>query len=143
MRETLGMVLATLNAGLNLTAFCLVISGYRAIRRGDRERHARRMKAAVVTSLLFLVAYVSRVLLTGTHAFPHEGAVRTAYWILLGSHSVLAAITVPLVLITLGLALRARFAVHKKWARVTFPVWAYVSATGVIVYLMLYHLPVP
>jgi uncharacterized membrane protein YozB (DUF420 family) len=136
---SLAAVLAPLNACLNALSALLLLSGWRAIRAGDRERHRRRMLAAVACSALFLASYLTRFALTGVHRFPGGGALRAFYLALLASHTVLAALCLPLVLVTLGLALRGRLDRHRRLARVTFPVWLYVSVTGVLVYLMLYH----
>jgi putative membrane protein len=134
-------LLPTVNAALNATAFVLLLLGWRAIRRGDRVRHERLMRAAVAASALFLVGYLTRVALTGTHRFPGDDALlRALYLVILASHTVLAAAAAPLVLRTLFLGLKARFPEHRRIARWTFPVWAYVSVTGVVVYVMLYHL---
>lgn len=135
-----GETLAAVNAALNATSAVLLVLGFRAIRAGDRDRHRALMLGAVGTSVLFLASYLTRVALTGTHRFPGEGALRAAYLVVLGSHTVLAALAAPLVLRTLFLALRARFPSHRRIARVTLPVWLYVSVTGVLVYVMLYHL---
>jgi putative membrane protein len=137
---TLAETLPAVNAALNATSAVLLTLGFRAIRAGDRRRHRALMLGAVGTSVLFLASYLTRVALTGTHRFPGEGALRLAYLAVLGSHTVLAALTVPLVLRTLFLALGARFQAHRRIARVTLPIWLYVSVTGVLVYLMLYHL---
>jgi putative membrane protein len=98
------------------------------------------MQGAFVTSTIFLVCYLTRVYLTGTHRFPGAGWMKAVYLAILFSHMVLAVVTVPLVLRTLYLARASRFAEHRKIAKFTFPVWMYVSVTGVIVYVMLYHL---
>ena len=118
----------------------LLVLGFAAIRRGRRERHRALMLAACGSSVLFLVGYLTRIALTGTHRFPGTGALRATYLGVLGSHTILAVAAAPLVLRTLFLALRARFPDHRRIARATFPVWLYVSVTGVVVYVMLYHL---
>jgi putative membrane protein len=128
------------NAALNATSATLLVLGWRAIRAGRRDVHRRRMLAACATSALFLVSYLVRVALTGTHRFAGEGALRAVYLAVLGTHTVLAAAVVPLVLRTAWLPLRGRFDEHRRIARVTLPVWMYVSVTGVLVYVMLYHL---
>jgi putative membrane protein len=133
-------ILPTVNASLNALSAILALAGWRAIRAGRRERHRALMLSALACSALFLVGYLTRLALTGTHRFPGGGALRAVYLSVLGSHTVLAAAALPLVLITLSLALRERFASHRRLARWTFPIWAYVSVTGVVVYLMLYHL---
>jgi len=99
------------------------------------------MIAAVVASATFLVSYLTRVWLTGTHADPHTGAVHALYLLILGTHMVLAVVVVPLVLITLARGLRDRITSHRKIAKYTYPIWLYVSVTGVLVYAILYHLP--
>lgn len=137
---SLADALPSVNAALNFSAFVLLLLGFRAIRRGDRARHRALMLAAVSASALFLVGYLTRMALTGTHRFPGEGALRAAYLAILLSHTVLAALAGPLVLRTLFLALKGRFPEHRRIARLTFPVWVYVSVTGVVVYAMLYHL---
>ena len=132
--------LPTVNASLNALSAILAVAGWRAIRAGRRERHRALMLSALTCSALFLAGYLTRLALTGTHRFPGGGALRAAYLALLGSHTLLAAAALPLVLITLSLALRERFQAHRRLARWTFPIWAYVSVTGVVVYLVLYHL---
>lgn len=134
-------ILARLNACLNATSGILLILGYRAIRRGLTERHKRFMLSACLCSALFLVSYLTRVLLSGTHRLNAHGLLRSVYLVILSSHMTLAALVLPLAIITVTLGLTGRFARHKKIARITFPIWIYVSATGVLVYLMLYHYP--
>ena len=140
-RAELGDTLALANAFLNGTSGVFLASGRVAIARQKRSVHRALMIAAFVTSCTFLASYLTRVALTGTHRDPHEGFVHVAYLVLLGTHMILAIAVVPLVLRTLWLAYKERFAEHKKLAKVTFPIWLYVSVTGVIVYLMLYRLP--
>lgn len=132
--------LPTVNASLNALSAALLLAGWRAIRAGRRERHRALMLSAVACSALFLASYLTRVALTGTHRFPGEGALRATYLAVLGTHTVLAAAALPMVLWALHLALRGRFEAHRRLARWTFPVWLYVSVTGVAVYVMLYHL---
>jgi putative membrane protein len=133
--------LATLNALLNTTAFACMISGYVAIKRGQRERHRKLMLAAFGASCLFLTSYLTRIVLFGDTRFGGQGGLRMFYLALLASHVVLALATAPLVITTLTLGLRSRFDTHRKWARWTLPIWAYVSVTGVLVYLLLFHGP--
>lgn len=132
--------LPAVNATLNAASATLVVLGFRAIRRGERERHRAFMLGAVGCSVLFLAGYLTRMALTGTHRFPDVGPLRVVYLAVLASHTVLAAAAGPLVLRTLFLALRRRFPDHRRIARATLPVWLYVSVTGVVVYAMLYHL---
>ncbi len=131
--------LAPLNALLNATAGTLLFLGWRAIKRGDRERHRRLMIGAVSVSALFLVSYLTRVALTGTHRFPGEGPLRWLYLAILVSHTILAVAAAPMALRSLALGLHGRIEAHRKLARVTFPIWLYVSVSGVVVYLMLYQ----
>jgi putative membrane protein len=137
---TLAETLPSVNAALNGTSAVLVVLGWIAIRRGRRETHRALMIAAVSSSALFLVSYLTRVALTGTHRFPAEGAAKAVYLAVLGSHTLLAALAAPMILRALFLALRARFPAHRRIARWAFPIWLYVSVTGVVVYWMLYHL---
>jgi putative membrane protein len=137
---SLGSSLPPVNAALNAASAVFLLSGWRAIRAGDRERHRRRMLGAFACSVVFLASYLTRVILTGTHRFPGSGALRVTYLALLASHTLLAAACAPMVLFTLSAALRARFETHKRLARYTLPVWLYVSFTGVLVYVFLYHL---
>lgn len=135
---TLADALPTVNAGLNALAGTLAVAGWIAIRRGRREVHRRLMVSAVIASAAFLVSYLTRVALTGMHRFPGGGWLRTAYLSVLGSHTLLAMVAAPLVLVTLVLGLRGRFAGHRRLARWTAPIWIYVSVTGVVVYVLLY-----
>ena len=133
-------VLPAINAGLNATSAILLFAGWRAIKAKRVERHWKLMVAAVTASALFLVFYLVRVGLTGTHRYPARDWTATLYYVILGSHSLLAVVVVPLVGRSLFLAARKRFARHRSLARWTFPLWAYVSVTGVAVYVLLYHL---
>ena len=134
----LGEILPPVNATLNATSAVLLVLAWRAIRRGDRARHQRLMLTALGTSALFLVGYLTRVALTGTHRFPGTGPLRTAYLLLLGSHTLLAAAIVPLIGFSLFFAWKERFSAHRRVARYAMPAWLYVSVTGVLVYVMLY-----
>lgn len=140
---TLAEALPTVNATLNGTSAVLLLAGFVAIRRGAWRTHRALMLAACASSVLFLAGYFTRIALTGTHRFPGGGALRAAYLAVLGSHTLLAAAALPLVLRTLFLALRDRFPAHRRIARATLPIWIYVSVTGVVVYVMLYHLARP
>lgn len=137
---TLAELLPPVNATLNATSATLVLLGWRAIRAGDRPRHRALMLGALGASVLFLAGYVTRIALTGTHAFPGGGALRVFYLAVLASHTLLAAAAGPMILRTLFLAFTDRFPAHRRIARVTLPVWLYVSLTGVAVYVLLYHL---
>lgn len=137
--EAIGNALAPVNAVLNFTSACFLIAGFTFIKRRQIDAHRRCMIGAVSASALFLVFYLTRAALTGTHQFAGEGAARTVYLTILFSHMVLAVVVVPLVLRLLHLARQERFADHRKLARWTFPIWMYVSVTGLVVYLMLYQ----
>lgn len=127
-----------LNAGLNLLSFLFLVAGYRFIRRRQIPAHRACMISACVTSLLFFASYITYHLQVGSVRFPGVGPVRTFYLSLLASHTLLAASVPILAIITLTFALRERFGSHRRIARWTFPIWAYVSITGVMVYVMLY-----
>jgi uncharacterized membrane protein YozB (DUF420 family) len=133
--------LPTLNAGLNATSAVLLLIGYVLIRKRRREAHEKIMLAALLSSTLFLVSYVVYHVQVGSVRFPLTGWIRGAYLFILITHVVLAAAIVPLVVVTSVRALRRRFDAHRRIARVTLPLWGYVSVTGVVVYWMLYHLP--
>ncbi len=135
---TLAAVLPSVNAALNATSAALLVGGFAAIRAGRRDVHRRFMLGALASSTLFLAGYLTRIALTGTHRFPGGGALRATYLAVLGSHTLLAAIALPLVLRTVFLAWRGRFPSHRRIARWTLPVWLYVSVTGVAVYALLY-----
>jgi len=132
--------LPTLNACLNATAFVLLLAGYRLIRTGRREAHRRVMLLALATSCAFLVSYVVYHAEVGSVRFTGRGPVRILYFTILISHTILAVAIVPLVLVTVTRALRGRFDAHRALARTTLPLWLWVSASGVVVYWMLYRL---
>jgi putative membrane protein len=134
-----GDLLALLNASLNATSAVALLTGFYFIRRKVVDRHRRAMLTAVGASALFLVFYVARVLLTGTHEFAGQGAARVVYLSILVSHMILAVLVLPFVLRLLWLARAERFVEHKRLARFVFPVWAYVSVTGLLVYILLYQ----
>jgi putative membrane protein len=136
----LGDLLAPVNAGLNLTATICLVAGYVFVRRRQLHRHRWAMLGALAASALFLVFYVTRFSLTGTHRFAGEGLARTAYLTILFSHMVLAVAVVPLVLRLLWLVGHRRFRDHARLARWTYPIWLYVSVTGIVVYQMLYRI---
>jgi len=136
MISLLPAVDATLNA---LSALFLVL-GFFFIRRRRVRAHRACMLSALATSTLFLICYLTYHYYHGVTRFEGQGMIRPVYFALLGSHTVLAATIVPLVLVTLFRALRERFEQHKRIARWTLPLWLYVSLTGVAVYWMLYHL---
>lgn len=137
--EALGVILARINAGLNFTSGVFLVSGWIFIKRRDKRRHRFCMLSAVTASVLFLVFYLTRLSITGTHRFAGEGAARTAYLILLFSHMTLATLIVPGILRLLYLVRKQRFKDHARLARWVHPAWVYVSFTGIVVYMMLYH----
>ena len=132
--------LPALNATLNATSAVLLTIGYVFIRRGHIRRHRAMMISACIVSTLFLISYVIYHANVGSKPFHGRGPIRIVYFTILLTHVVLAAAIVPLVLVTLLRGLRSRFDAHVRIARWTFPLWLYVSVTGVIVYLMLYQI---
>jgi putative membrane protein len=132
--------LPALNAILNASAAVFLSVGYMQIRRGRIEVHKRFMLAALTTSALFLISYVVYHANTGSRPFPGDGGVRMVYFAILITHVVLAAVILPLALITASRGLRAQYDRHVRIARWTLPLWIYVSVTGVVIYLMLYQM---
>ena len=132
-----------INATLNGTSAVLIAAGRVLIRRGQVAAHRATMIAAVVCSSAFLVSYLWYHAHVGSVHFPGQGLVRPLYFAILTSHTLLAAVVVPLVIVTLVRGLRARFDRHRAIARWTYPIWLYVSVTGVVIYLMLYQLYAP
>jgi uncharacterized membrane protein YozB (DUF420 family) len=128
-----------LNATLNGTSAVLLAAGYAAIRSGKRGLHKKLMVTAFFVSCLFLVSYLVYHYRVGHVAFHGQGWIRQVYFALLLSHTLLAVVIVPLIIITLRRAFLERFDKHRLIARYTLPLWFYVSVTGVIVYLMLYQ----
>lgn len=136
-------LLPHLNAALNATSGALLLAGFYFIRRRNVPAHRACMVAALLVSGLFLVSYVVYHYNYGSVRFTGQGAIRTLYFAVLVTHVILAAAIVPLVVLTVRRALRGDFARHRKIARWTYPLWLYVSVTGVVVYLMLYQLYTP
>jgi uncharacterized membrane protein YozB (DUF420 family) len=131
--------LPLLNASLNATSGVLLLLGYTWIRRGRMRLHRAAMISACVVSTFFLTSYVIYHANVGSKPFPGHGPIRLVYFAILITHVILAAAVPPLALLTLSRGLRGRFDRHVAIARWTFPIWLYVSVTGVIVYLMLYR----
>ncbi len=129
-----------LNAALNLTSAICLLNGFLSIRRGLKEHHKRWMLGAFACSVIFLLSYLAYHFQVGSVRFEGEGPVRILYFTILLTHTVLATAVAPLAIATLHRALGGRFEQHRKLARVTFPIWIYVSITGVVVYLMLYQM---
>ena len=132
--------LPAVNAGLNLTSALLLILGYIFIRQRAITAHTMTMLGACGTSTLFLVSYLTYHFHHGSTRFTGEGWIRLVYFAILISHTVLAVTIVPLAIVTLVRGLRGRFDKHVAIARVTLPLWLYVSVTGVVVYWMLYQM---
>jgi putative membrane protein len=132
--------LPALNATLNGIAAILLVTGYLFIKQGRRRQHQWCMLGALTTSALFLVSYVTYHLHAGSRPFPGQGPIRVVYFAILITHVILAAVIVPLALLTAVRGLRSQFDKHVRIARWTFPVWVYVSVTGVVIYLMLYQI---
>jgi putative membrane protein len=128
-----------LNALLNSTSAVLLLAGFRFIRRGQISSHRNCQVSALITSVLFLVSYLTYHYYHGATKFPGQGIVRPLYFVILLTHTILAVVIVPLIMITFYRALKGDFIRHRRIARWTLPLWLYVSITGVIVYLMLYH----
>ena len=132
--------LATVNAGLNATAAVLIGTGFYFIKQKRIQAHKACMIGAMVVSALFLASYLIYHFNVGSVRFTKQGWIRNVYFPLLLTHTVLAVVVLPMVLRTLFLALKGKWGNHVRIARWTFPVWMYVSVTGVLVYLMLYRL---
>lgn len=132
-------IFPALNATLNGASAVLIATGRILIRRKKVNLHRACMIAAVATSTLFLASYLYYHARVGSVRFPGQGWTRPAYFTLLISHTVLAAAVVPLVIWSLTLGLRGRFDRHRRIARWAYPIWLYVSITGVLVYLVLYQ----
>ena len=126
------------NAVLNGLSAVLLMTGYVMIRIKRVRAHKLCMLGALATSTVFLTSYLVYHWRVGSVRFPGQGLIRTFYFTLLGSHTILAVAILPLVIVTLARALRRNFTGHKKIARWTFPLWTYVSVTGVLVYVLLY-----
>lgn len=133
--------LPALNACLNGTATLLLTAGFIFIKSGRVAQHRACMVSAFLVSCVFLVTYVlHKILVHGVHTpIGAEGLIRNVYYVMLVSHIILAIAIVPLILITLRFAFTNRFIQHRQWARITFPLWYYVSVTGVLVYFFLYQ----
>ena len=131
--------LPAVNASLNALSGVLLLCGYTMIRLRRIELHRRFMIAAFTASSLFLICYVVYHAQVGSVRFTREGVVRPLYFTILATHVALAFTLVPLAIVTLSRGLKARFPQHRRIARWTFPIWLYVSVTGVLVYVLLYQ----
>jgi len=134
-------VLPHVNAALNATSAVLLVTAYAFIKARNIPAHRRCMISAFVTSSLFLISYVVYHAQAGSKPFQGTGVVRTIYFSILIPHVLLAAVVLPLAIVTLRRGLRMDVRRHRHIARWTLPLWLFVSVTGVVVYLMLYHWP--
>ena len=140
----LAEILPALLATLNGVSVVLLVTGFAAIRRRRRDRHRALMLTNLGFAVLFVVVYVVQMSVVGTTRFPGDDWVRSLFLGILASHTILAVTLVPLVLTVVYLAFKERFSEHRRIARVAFPIWLYVSATGVVIYWMSHHLrPLP
>ena len=140
----LAEILPALMATLNGVSVVLLVTGFAAIRRRRRDRHRALMLTNLGFAVLFVVVYVVQMSVVGTTRFPGDDWVRSLFLGILASHTILAVTLVPLVLTVVYLAFKERFSEHRRIARVAFPIWLYVSATGVVIYWMSHHLrPLP
>lgn len=137
--EYAGMVafLPAMNAACNALTTVLIVLGLQAIGRGDRDAHRRRMLSAFATSTLFLIGYIVYHALHGETKFPGQGLIRPVYFFILISHIVLSAIALPMILATFWFGLSNQLTRHVKLARWTYPLWLYVSVTGVVIFFLL------
>ncbi|MBI3581358.1 MAG: DUF420 domain-containing protein [Nitrospinae bacterium] len=133
-------ILPHFQAWCNGTAAVLMVFGYYSIRKKNKRAHAAFMLSALFASTLFLIAYLAFHYLAGSVRYGGTGGVRTVYFFLLTSHTVLATATLPMIFYVLSRVVKRDFEAHKKAARWTLPAWLYVSITGVAVHIMLYHL---
>ncbi len=130
--------LPTLNATLNLISAILLLFGYINIRRGERERHKRFMIAALITSTLFLTSYLIYHANVGSVPYPYHDWTRPVYFTILIPHVLLAALMTPFIVVVVWRAWKGSFDKHRKLARIVWPVWMFVSVSGVVIYAMLY-----
>ncbi|MDH5484866.1 MAG: DUF420 domain-containing protein [Gammaproteobacteria bacterium] len=133
-------LLPPLQAILNTIAASFIATGYIFIRKQNKAAHKKCMISALAISTLFLASYLYYHLQVGYQPFRGQGAIRPLYFIILFTHVILAAISVPLILTTVWLAIKQKTATHRKLARWTLPIWLYVSVTGVFIYIMAFHI---
>jgi len=129
--------LPALNALLNSVSTVLIVAGYVAVLKREFARHMKLMMTALITSSLFLISYLIYHNFIGHTPFPGEGLIRPAYFFILISHIILSAFVVPLVLTSFYFAYAGKFATHRKVSKWTFPIWLYVSVTGVMIFFIL------
>ncbi len=130
-------------AVLNTTTLCLVTVAYLHIRSNRKDMHRNYMVAALLVSSVFMISYLIYHSHVGYVPFEGKGGVRPVYFTILASHIILAALIIPMLLTTVILALRAKFKRHRRWAHWTLPVWIYVSLSGIVIYLMAFHIYPP
>ncbi|HRN93223.1 MAG: DUF420 domain-containing protein [Chitinophagales bacterium] len=130
-------IFAKINAIINTTVSFLLIAGLVFVKQKKYELHKKTMLSAILLSVLFLVSYIAHHLLSDSTSFGGSGTIRLVYFFILITHIILAGIILPFILLTAYRGLTAEFPKHKKWAKITFPIWLYVSVTGVLVYLMI------
>jgi uncharacterized membrane protein YozB (DUF420 family) len=133
----------TIDASLNGLSAVFLLAGYWFIKHGRRDLHRLCMSTAFATSIVFLVCYLTYHFHAGMVHFGGQGWIRPVYFFILTTHTILAGIVPILAIITITRALQGNFEKHKKIARITYPIWLYVSVTGVVVYVMLFHLYPP
>jgi uncharacterized membrane protein YozB (DUF420 family) len=133
-------ILPAVNATLNATSGIFLLTGYILIKKRQINAHRNAMLAAFASSMLFLTSYLVYHYHTGSRPFPGTGAIRLVYFAILISHVLLAITILPLAISTLTKGLRGQYTRHKRVAKWTFPLWMYVSVTGVVVYVMLYQM---
>jgi uncharacterized membrane protein YozB (DUF420 family) len=133
-------LLPAVNASLNALSTVFLTVGWMFIRRREMHRHRACMVAALITSALFLTSYLVYHANVGSVPFPGQGTIRYVYFAILITHVILAALILPLALVTVSRAFAKRFDRHRRIARVTLPIWLYVSVTGVVIYVMVYRM---
>lgn len=133
-------ILPKINASLNLASFCTLILGFISIKKGHKDTHIKLMVCSFIISSLFLACYLFYHYHVGSKPFPHQGVIRTVYYFILVPHIILATLMLPPIFMTFNYARIKNWEKHKFWARLTLPVWLYVSLSGVLVYIFLYEL---
>ncbi|MFV0604421.1 MAG: DUF420 domain-containing protein [Niabella sp.] len=130
-------IFAAVNAVVNTMVTLLLIIALIAVKKGNYQLHKKAMLTAMILSVVFLLSYVAHHLLAGESKFGGKGVIRYVYYFILITHIILAAVILPFILFTAYRALTGEYSLHKKLARITWPIWFYVSLTGPIVYLMI------
>ncbi len=128
---------------LNITAICLITISFYQIRQHNRTAHRNLMLTALLISIIFMAIYLFYHSLVGNVKFAGEGIIRPIYFSILISHVLLAAFIIPLILVTISFSLRKKFEAHKRIVRWTLPIWLYVSVTGIIIYMLAFHIYPP